>query len=167
MDIRQNGQSSKEVAWKKFNHQKSGQHQLSTGKSPRRKIFWILVSTFLCATYVISIASAAAFNFSLSSLPPWLRGGAVVGALLLALLPILFWWRQTWHFETWIQQNPLNLTEAALEFEKTRFKTNSEFARALWSAIVVIFTALLITTALKSDLHPARGTPAVETHKSN
>lgn len=122
-------------------------------QEPRRKIFWILVSTFLCATYVISIAFAAAFNFSLSSLPPWLRGGAVVGALLLALLPILFWWRQTWHFETWIQQNPLNLTEAALEFEKTRFKTNSEFARALWSAIVVIFTALLITTALKSEPH--------------
>lgn len=118
-----------------------------------RKNSWIGTSAALFAIYVIAIAYSAAFNFSLAALCPWLRGATVVGVLVLSLLPILFWWRQSWHFETWIQQNPLKLTEAALEFEKTRFKTNSEFARALWSAIVVIFTALLITTALKSEPH--------------
>jgi len=99
--------------------------------------------------YVGGIALAAASNFSLAGLAAWQRAGAVVAALLLSVLPILFWWRQSWHFEAWVRENPLQLSAADLEFEKARFKTNSEFARAFWSGLVVIFTGLLITSALK------------------
>ena len=114
-----------------------------------RKIAWILASSCLFVVYVGAIAIAAASNFSLAELGRWQRAASVVAALLLSVLPILFWWRQSWHFETWVLKNPLQLSVAELEFEKARFKTNSEFARAFWSALVVIFTGLLITSALK------------------
>jgi hypothetical protein len=115
-----------------------------------RKKGWLSASAALFLVYVTAIAFAAASNFSLAGLAPWQRAATVVTALLVSVLPILFWWRQSWHFETWILYNPLNLSVTELEFEKTRFKTNSDFARAFWSALVVVFTGLLITSALKA-----------------
>jgi len=113
-------------------------------ETPRRR-GWVAITFLLLLIYFGLISYAVFKDLKLSAIAPALRTGIVLGAFVLSVAPILYWWRQTWHFETWIQANPRGLAPEDLEFERKRFATNSEFARAFWSALVVIFTGLLVT----------------------
>lgn len=113
-------------------------------EGPRRR-GWLAITVSLLIVYFGLISYAVFKDLRLSSIAPALRTLVVLGAFVLSVAPILYWWRQTWHFETWVQANPRRLTSDELAFEKARFQTNSEFARTFWSALVVIFTGLLIT----------------------
>ena len=110
-----------------------------------RKVGWVSVTVGLLALYLGGIAYAVYTGLRLNDLAPVVRTALVLSAFVASVVPILFWWRQTWHFETWMERNPLQLSAEELEFERIRFKTNSDFARTFWTAVVVVFAGLLIS----------------------
>ena len=106
----------------------------------------VSLTIILLVLYGVGIGSAVFSGLRLSALPPAVRTVVVLVGFTVSVIPIFFWWRQTWHFETWARENPLNLSPDALQFERDRFKTNSELARAFWTALVFVFVGLLVTS---------------------
>jgi hypothetical protein len=112
----------------------------------RRKFGWVSLTIVLLVLYGVGIGSAVFSGLRLSTLSPSVRTIIVLVGFTVSVVPTFFWWRQTWHFETWVRENPLNLSPDALQFERDRFKTNSELARAFWTALVFVFVGLLVTS---------------------
>jgi hypothetical protein len=114
---------------------------------PSRRRTWIVLTLAYLVAVLVAIYGAFAVNPKLADLGPCARWLVVVGGLAFTLLPTLYWWVQSWHFEEWITTPTTiaSLTLAQVEFEKERFKSNREMARACWMAIIAVFTAFLIT----------------------
>jgi len=109
---------------------------------PARRAAWIIGTIVYLLILIWAIAYAVDHGFTLTGVPAGWRKYVVFGGLLLALLPTLYWWWQSWDFESWLFSAALSPQEH--EFEKERFETNRELARAVWGAVLAIFTAFLI-----------------------
>jgi hypothetical protein len=110
----------------------------------RRQILWRSLSVLLLLVYFGGIAIAIATNFKLSSVAQleW-RLAIAFGALLLASVPKLYWWREAQHFQCWIA-NQSQLSQTQRTFEIERFRINSDNAQSFWTGVIVVFTGLLI-----------------------
>lgn len=111
-----------------------------------RKAGWVSLTIVLLLLYGVGIGYAVFTGLRLSSLSPSVRTVLVLAGFAVSVIPVFFWWIATWRFETWVRENPLNLSPDALQFERDRFKTNSDFARAFWTALVFVFVGLLVTS---------------------
>jgi hypothetical protein len=112
-----------------------------------RKILWLGGTIVLLLVYGGIIGYAAASNFALTKVHFSTRPFIVLGVFVLSIVPTLFWWRQTLHFDTWLRENGEILGPDTVTTEAQQFKTNSEFARLFWTALVVVFTGILIATS--------------------
>lgn len=83
-------------------------------------------------------------NPKLAMLEPWQRVCIVLGGIVLAAAPTAYWWRERVRFDKWLATTSLSV--AQVDYEREAFKTNREFALALWTILLTTFLAIFIRT---------------------
>lgn len=107
------------------------------------KRVWMVVTIGLLLILLPGIFVAIWVNTKLQPAREVLgRFGVLVIALVVVLLPTLYWWRTAMDFEVWLAKTQMSSNRK--EFEKERFKTNQEYARAFWTALIVLFSTFLL-----------------------
>jgi hypothetical protein len=109
-----------------------------------RKWHWLTLAIPYIAALLGIVYWAFSSEFKVSNLPALTRVLALAFGTTFALLPTLYWWRESWRFEEWLASQKLSPEDR--EFEKERFKTNRDHARAFWPAVITIFVAYVLTS---------------------
>lgn len=108
----------------------------------RRKRLWLAVTAVLLPILLIGVYAAVGNNYTFKTDHGWRRFAFLTLGLVVALAPTLYWWRVAMAFDVWIAAE--NMSPRRKEFEKDRFKTNNEYARAFWGALIILFAAHLL-----------------------
>jgi hypothetical protein len=109
----------------------------------KRRAVWIPGTLVYLLVILWAISYAVDHGFTLTGFPSESRKYVVIGGIGLALVPTLYWWWESWTFESWLYSKT-SLSDKDREFEKERFETNRELARAVWGVVLAVFTAFLI-----------------------
>ena len=118
------------------------QRQSIFWSDPSRRSDWLTLTVPYVFLLFGLLYLAFEWNGRFAALSPLVRVLLLAFAVAYSLIPTLYWWNQSWQFEEWIADTDLDPVQK--EFEKERFKTNREIARAFWAAIIAVFAAYLI-----------------------
>jgi hypothetical protein len=119
-------------------------------KSSVQWTWWIFTVIYL-GIVIWAIGYAASNDFKIRDLTKGDRLLVIFSGILISMLPTLYWWHASWRFESWIDMQQFvdkdgHPDEKQTDFEKERFKTNREHAKALWAVILTVFATYLINS---------------------
>jgi hypothetical protein len=128
---------------------KSGPKRSEFWSEPKRAIGWKLVAVPYALIVFGSIGLAAYYKFNPfdSAGTGCLRVVIMFVGLLVVAFPTFYWWLLSARFEEWMYEKRHDLRKDEKEFERERFKANSELARAFWTTILATYAALLLKSS--------------------